>query len=87
MGATFTFPDLNAPILAWDKRLPPITRWVVITAVIGLVVWLIFFLIDRNKHAKHTKAHKNLHRRVSQLEQQQQQQQLGVQQPPPHSAS
>lgn len=60
MGASFSFPDLNAPLFHIDNRLPPITRWVVLTAIVGFIVWLVFFLMDKNKHGCHEKACKRL---------------------------
>jgi hypothetical protein len=68
MGATFTFPDLNAPAFVLDKRLPVVTRWMVFYGIIALIVWLIFYLLDRNNHKNHRKRHDRLKRKLDHLE-------------------
>lgn len=67
MGASFAFPDLNEPVIRLDSRLPPITRWVVITTIIALIVWAIFYALDYGKHSGHKKECAKLKRRLDAL--------------------
>lgn len=60
MSAGYTFPDLTEPIWVIDKRLPPITRWVVLTVFVGLIAWLVSFLVDRHNHNGHKKNYAKL---------------------------
>jgi len=63
-------PSLNEPVFAWwpTSHLPPLTRWVLISAIIAFIVWLVFYLMDRNNHNNHTKNCKKLKSRLGVLE-------------------
>jgi hypothetical protein len=68
MGGTWTFPDMNEPVWTMDKRLPPITRWAILTAIIAVIVWMITFLLDKRSHNCHKKRCKSLHTRLRSVE-------------------
>jgi Na+(H+)/acetate symporter ActP len=58
--------DANKPVVTVFGI--QITRWIIISAIIGFVVWLVFFLMDRNNHSDHKDNIKKLRRKVDQLE-------------------
>lgn len=72
MGATvtsFEFPfDLNAPVIDLHPSLPKLTRWALLTAIVALIVWIVFFLLDQHKHNNHKKNHDKLKHRLHRLE-------------------
>jgi hypothetical protein len=61
------FPDMNAPVVQIGK-LPVITRSMLIWAVIGLLIWVIVLLTDRNKHNGHRDRSKKLRKELHRLE-------------------
>ena len=61
-------PDLNRPIWVISPKLPAITGWVLLTAIIGLLVWGICFAMNKHDHDGHKKRHRQLEKRMRHAE-------------------
>lgn len=61
-------PDLNRPLWVVSPKLPAITWWMILSALFGIVVSAVCFLMNKHDHDGHKTRHGELEARVRDVE-------------------
>lgn len=66
---SFEMPNLNRPVVDLGHKFPMITWWMVLYAILGLLIYIVVMISDRNKHKCHKNNHKKLKSHLNALQQ------------------